>query len=99
MTIPIPETMIVEALDKLTKVQQRELLSCWQDEARHAPYHVFRSTPSARKAWRDMLPMGMVTSEDEGFDLVIKRGRPLGLVVLTPLAIAVRSRLQESQLQ
>ena len=74
----------------LTKAQREAIRGLWQDAARHAPYHQFRSTPANRKAWRELMQVGVVNQEDGGFDLLIVRGRPVASVVLSPLGLAVR---------
>lgn len=84
-----------EIAAKLTKAQREAVSSCFQDAARHAPYHMFPNTAANRKAFRDLLSAGFVTTEDGGFDLVITRGRALAMACLTPTALAVRAYLKE----
>ena len=79
--------------EKLTEAQRQAVIATYQDEKRHAPYHIFPNTAANRAAWRAMIDLGFVTSEDGGFDLVIKRGDLISMVCLTPLALAVRAHL------
>ncbi|KMS59956.1 hypothetical protein V474_07545 [Novosphingobium barchaimii LL02] len=84
-----------EIAAKLTKAQREAVSSCFQDAARHAPYHMLPNTVANRKAFRDLLSAGFVTTEDGGFDLIIKRGHYLAMVCLTPLALSVKAYLKE----
>ncbi len=77
----------------LTKAQREALLSARQDNIRHAPYHIFYSTKESRAAWRSMINLGFVTEEHPGFDLVYQRGKPIGLVGISELGLAVRAHL------
>ncbi|PZU65266.1 hypothetical protein [Sphingobium sp.] len=79
--------------EKLTEAQRRAVTATYQDEKRHAPYHIFPNTAANRAAWRAMIDLGFVTSEDGGFDLVIRRGSLIAMVCLTPLALVVRDHL------
>ena len=94
MPDPTPDD-IARIAEGLTVVQQRALLSVRQDPPRHAPYHIFHNTKENRAAWRAMLKIGFVTEEHPGYDLVYQRGKPIGLVGISPLGLAVRAHLQE----
>ena len=77
----------------LTKAQREALCEAWQDPPRHAPYHAFRSSKESRAAWRSMIPLGFVTEQHPGYDLVYQRGRPIGMVGITDLGLAVRNHI------
>lgn len=88
---------IASVADGLTEAQRAAISSCFQDAPRHAPYHMFANTAVNRRAFRSFIPAGFVASEDDGFDLVVTRGRPLASVVLTPLGLAVRQYLKDTR--
>lgn len=88
-------TEVAAIAERLTEAQRWAVRSLYQDPERHAPYHLFPNTRANRKSWRDMIGKGLVTSEDDGFNLVITRNSIVAMVELTPLGLAVRQHLQE----
>ena len=90
-------TPTIEELARgLTEAQKRAVMSVFQDEKRHAPYHLFRNNKENRAAWRGMIPLGLVSHEDGGYDLVIVRGHIFGMVALTPLGLTLRAYLEKT---